>query len=219
MATIQQHISDIRGYIKQVQDDSHFTDSFIYRSLNKAKNKIREQNLSKANFVSNFEWRTFCIELERTKSHDCSCVKVGCDVLKSVYELPGVNTSGRKDLIRIHTLGDILIPYKNEEEIKDDITDDVKSGLPGYMIRNGKIIIWNNLDYKAVQVTVLPEDITEWIDIQLCDVASKPCFDITKDSYDLGGGDEYDVHMLTLQMLGVPFKLAEDINANNNPNI
>lgn len=222
MATIAKHISNLRGLIKQVQDDTHYTDPYLYDLLNSAKNKLREQTLSKNNHVSKQEWVTYCIGLERAKSHNCSCVKVGCDVLKSVYKLPGVASSARRDEIVVRTLGDKILPHRSEEEIIDELTDDVKSGKPSYTFRNSKLIIWNNLEYKAIQVSVLPEDITEWSTVLLCNQDGEEisyCFDITRDDYDLSGGDQWDAYTMTLQLLGVPLKLIEDINANNNPNI
>lgn len=215
--TIKEHISQLRGNIRKYEDDTKFTDPQLYVAMNSAKNKLRGQKLSKGKKVSDFEYRTFCIELEKTKSHDCDCVPVGCTVLKSKYGIPASATSATKDMFRVLTLGDVLIPNKNEQEIKTDITDDVKGGKPGYMIRNSKVLIWNNLLYPAVQVTGLWEDLTAWEGIQYCDEGTKPCVDIQEKDFDIDGDDEFDMYMMAMKQLGIALSTFPDMTANNNP--
>jgi hypothetical protein len=71
-------ISTVRQLIKEVQDDSKYTDSFLWSIISTcAKDKSSVHNRTR-----------FCIELERVKHHDCSCVAVGCDVLRTKYKVP-----------------------------------------------------------------------------------------------------------------------------------
>jgi len=218
MGKIKDHIAEFRTVTGEHTDSTRFTDKDIYKALNNAKMKLRDQTLSKDDKVSDFEYRTFCIELEKTKSHDCDCVPVGCTVLKSKYAIPGVATSRTKDHIKIHTLGDVLIPNRNEEEIKDVKTDDILGGKHGYMIRNQKIIIWNNLLYPAVMVTGYWDNLLDWEGIQYCS-EDNPCLDIRDLDFDLEGGKVYDIYNMAAQQLGISIQLGVDITSNSNPDL
>jgi len=140
-----------------------------------------------------------------------------CTVLNSIHELPATATSATKDIFRVLTIGDVLITNKNEKEIKTDNTDDVKGGKHGYMIRNSKVLIWNNLLYPAVQVTGLWEDITAWDGIQYCGEDVEPCKDVQNMDFDVDGGDEFDMYMMAMRQLSVALSTLPDMSANNNP--
>ena len=77
MSTVASNISAVRSLIRQVQDDSDYTDKFLYSLLSSAKARLLRQKLDRGK-LSEFNWVTFCVSLERGKSHNCDCVAVGC---------------------------------------------------------------------------------------------------------------------------------------------
>jgi len=220
---IPQHISNIRGLIKKVQDDTPFVDQLIYSLLVIAGNRVQYQKDRKNRDTTNpFNWDTFCIKLEVAHSHDCSCIKVGCNVLKSVIQIPKPRMGSSKPLFNVRTLGDKLIPFKLPEDVKADLEDEVKSGKPGYMIRNQKLIIWNNLKWGAVQVSGVWEDITDWNGLGLCDDDGNEigkCADMIDREFKIDADLVYTVYQLTLDLLKVPLQITDDITSDNQPEI
>jgi hypothetical protein len=207
MATINQTISDLRGLIKQVQDDSHYTDAMLFSLLNKAKSYLLRQKLLKYRKVSEFNWDTFCVNLELAKAHDCECVAVGCDVLASTFELPRVLSGNNMDLIRVETLGGKLIPKKTEEQLRYEKYDDIKSGQLAWSLRSRRIIIWNNLNLKTIQVSGVWEDISQWQSIDACaDISGNPatCVDIYTTEFSIDNDLLLPTYQMVLKLLNIP---------------
>lgn len=216
------HISDIRNLIKQVQDDSHFTDRFLFSLLSKAKAYLMRQKLLKYNALSEFNYLTFCIQLEEAKAHDCDCVAYGCTVLKSKFEIPKPIRARARDLIRVETLGGKLIPQKTEEQLKYEKYDDVKGGKIAWSLRSQHIIIWNDLNLKAVQVSGLWEDVSEWADIHLCyddDGNPADCYDIYESEFGLDEDLSMAAYQMVLNALNVPLQLRSDMTGDVQPEI
>lgn len=221
MATVKEHIADFRGLIKKHEDDTPYVDQFLYSILNKANSKLEHQKALKFHKISDFTESTFCIELEKSKSHNCDCVAVGCDVLKSIHNIPEPLVGRNKDLIKVETLGGILIPRKTEQEVLSDNIDDIKSGRPGWMLRSRKLIIWNELGYKSVQVTANWADITQWNGIQYCDsdTPEQECSTIYDMEMGISATRAFDVYSLGLQLLRIPLTEMSDITNDSQPEI
>ena len=160
MATINQEISNLRTLIRKVQDDSPYEDQFLYSILTIVNSKLTYQHSK--NHDNDFHWTTFCVPLEVAKSHNCECVEVGCNVLKSVYTIPHAMMGKNGHMFKVETLGDILISPKSPQTVIDDQLDDIKRGKLGWYLRSGKLIIWNNLKLKAIQVSGRWENILDW---------------------------------------------------------
>jgi hypothetical protein len=58
------------------------------------------------------------MELEKAKSHECGCILVGCDVLKTKYKLEDVLTTTNMTKIRVMTLDNTIIDEIDEWEFK-----------------------------------------------------------------------------------------------------
>lgn len=222
MKTIRQNISDIRTLIKQVQNDSLYPDQFLYSLLRITASKLQYQRIEKYKAVNDFNWQTFCIPLIKAKSHDCDCVQVGCDVLKSVNELPRPLIGANRLMFKVLTLGEEPIPKRSAAEIKTDNEDDIKAGEPGYMIRNNRLVIWNNVKWKAVQVSGIWEDPTEWIGLSLCDEDGSlipPCQDVLETNLNLDGHLVFDMYRMVLSLLRLPLNLVDDMTSDSQPEI
>jgi hypothetical protein len=194
--TLGEELSTIRNNIKEVSDKSRVTDSFLYSLWKKARGRI----LGDRTNISRWNWKRFCIELEQAKSHNCECVAVGCDILKSVYPVPQPAINRQKDIIEVQTLSGRLIGIAEEYELMSERHDDVKSAVMRASFYNNHLIIWNNLNLKAVQVYAPWDDILAWQDIQYC-TDELPCIDVLQTDTGLSERESEAVLRLTLDLL------------------
>lgn len=209
----------MRHAIKEVSDESKYTDSLLYEYWKLGRAKFLGQTLKKKNKINRGNWHTFCIELEQAKSHDCTCVPVGCTVLKTKYIVPEVLASYTQESRQVLTLDGSYIPYRTEAQRRTDKYDDIKKNELGYMIHNGKIVVWDNsLALKAIQVRGIFTDPLAWQDIQLCTDAN-PC----KDIYDLDSGlseeDEVKILEYVRRELRLEFARPSDASQDSNAEI
>lgn len=194
-------ISTVRQLIKEVQDDSKYTDSFLWSIISTcAKDK------------STIHTRTrFCIELERVKHHDCSCVAVGCDVLRTKYKVP------TPIKITAYTMMGDTIGYSSDQELRFNVYDPIKSKAIRYNFHNQYLYIYNTLDLKYVQLEGTWENVTEWSDVQYC--GDSDCIEI----YELESGisrlDTKEVYEQVLRLLQIPLTRPDDTSSNRNPEI
>lgn len=215
-----EHLSNLRNSIKEVSSESDFTDSLLYSYWKMGRANFLSQKAKRKDHIPRTNWHTFCIELEAGKSHDCSCVPVGCQVLKSIYEVPGVISSRVGEYLQVLTLDGSPISYKTEAEKKSDKLDDIKKDTLGYMVFNRKLVIWDDrLALKAVQCRGIWSDPLAWQDIQLCTDTS-PCVDV----YDLDSGLTEDDEGLIIQyimsnILQLGLTRTSDASTDSNPEI
>lgn len=192
-------ISTLRQLIKEVQDDSKYTDSFLWSILNSCR---------KAKFDKHDQTR-FCIELERVKHHDCSCITAGCDVLRTTAKIPSPIK------MTVYDLGGSTIGYSSDQELKFNTYDPIKSKSIRFNTHNQYLYIYGTLDRKYVQLEGAWENIVDWIDIQYCGSDVK-CIDI----YELESGisvlDSKDVYFDCLRLLQIPLSRPDDHNSDRN---
>jgi len=213
MAKVGEIISSLRILIREHSDDSGFSDAHLYHIAASARTLLFKRKVDRFKKISDWEWQTFCIALVKDKSHNCDCVTVGCDVLKSEFDLPRVMTSRNKDLIRVTTLGGKEIPLVPERDQLTLVYDPVMKYETTASIISRRLVIWNNLRLKAIQVAGLWEDISEWDGIQLCDKDGDPgdCFDFYNSEFSIDGDLLYPMYQLCLDLLKIPLTLREDI--------
>lgn len=215
-----EHISNLRHALKEVSDESDISDSLLYSVFKMGRATFLSQKAKRKDHIARTNWHTFCMELETAKSHDCTCVPVGCQVLKSVYEVPGVISSRVKEYLEVLTLDGSLIPYRTENQKRTDKYDPIKKDRLGYMIYNRKLVIWDdNLALKAVQVRGLFTDPVAWQDIQLC-TDTTPCVDV----YDLDSGLTEDDEALIIEYakekyFNLSLRRPADASQDSNPEI
>ena len=227
MPTINQHISALRILIKEQSDDSLYTDQFLYHLLTGAASTIHRRNIEKDRKISPWNLPSYCISLEKAKSHDCSCVPVGCDVLRSKDKIPTPLNSDNGPVIKVTTMDHQEIYRVNEAEQKSNLLHPIKKKKLSYSIVNGKIILWNaNTEHiipRAILVKGLFNDVTEWSGIASCDSNGIPdggcCFDIGKDNFPLDEDFTFAAYAMVLQQLGIALQKKSDDNNNNNPEI
>ena len=221
MATIAKHVGFIRSIISNHTDDSKFTDEMIYTAFNNAANMLQIRKNKRWEFISDWNYRRYCLGLEVQKSHNCDCVPVGCDVLKTKIRVPRPLTSRNKDMIRVYDLqGRELFRVDENEQIANQL-DEVKKGQITYSLIDQKITIWNAIDpvsnrpkYKAIEVEMIPEDETDWAGITLCDSdgeeTDETCFDIENSDYTLDAELVDQAYSLAIEKLGIAHQVPRD---------
>ncbi len=213
MSTISHHIAAIRSLIKEHTDDSYYEDQFLYSLLKAAAQRLMRERLDKYRFLSQWFWKDFCIGTEKTRAHDCSCVAAGCYVLKSVVEIPKPFTKFDGDLFKVFTLDYNEIPYVTPQAQKTNRYDPVMSSEITYSIVNNKIELWNTnlLAPKAIIVSTVPNDITDWDGITLCDEdGNETCYDAMNDDFPLDPDLDILCWNMAVRELGFSFQVPED---------
>jgi len=160
----------------------------------------------------------FCIELEVAKSHNCDCVPVGCDVLKTVYELPEYLQTPYHSSIKVRTLGGKIIGKTSDEALLTELTDPIKGSAIRWTLNSNKIVIWRNLDLKAIEVEAVWADPLDWDEKRLCpDPNGNDC----GDALDLDAGvtqdQSRDIMRMCMKDLGFSLPLQDDRTADRNP--
>jgi hypothetical protein len=192
-------ISTLRISYKEVQDDSKYPDSYLWSLINTCrKERINQHNKTR-----------FCVELERVKHHDCSCVAVGCDVLRTISKIP-VPVK-----MTVYDLGGNTVGFSSDQELKFNAYDPIKSKSIRYNTHNQYLYLYGTLDRKYVQMEGIWENIVDWIDIQYCG-ADVECVSI----YDLESGisvlDSKDVYIDVMRLLQFPSSKPDDHNPDRN---
>ena len=214
MATIPKHVAKLRTLIREHSDDSRFSDEYLMGIMNTVRGTLYSRRLRRYFKLSDWDIKRYCIGLEKALSHDCSCVKVGCLVLKSKYPLPEPLSSRFKEMITVYDLSGNELEKVSEKEQKTNIYDDIKNQVPTYSITNNYLVIWNNLDFKAVEVEGLWYDETQWASIKYCDPVTGDdldfCFDLDTTEYGLDPDLELPLYQEVLKLLGIALSLPED---------
>jgi len=215
MAKLKEHISQLRSLIKQYSDDTVFTDPQLYKLLIDAISIMNERDTAKFVKLNDWNFKTFCVELCRDVSHNCECVKVGCNILKTVYEIPSPVTGRNRNILRVLTLDGREIPLVTEEEVVFRKYDPIFNGKLMYSVVNGYLIIWNaNTDHivpRAIQVRAIWEDISEWDGKQLCPPTGPECFDIYEEELPVERKYHFMIYSEILKLLGIQLQMKDDI--------
>lgn len=173
--------------------------------------------------MSEWDWAQFPVKLVKDKSHMIGCVTVGCDILRSEYKIPRALLSNIKSYIKVTTFDYTTINFGTEQTYQNNKYDDFKSNMISASIINGYLVIWNNLKLKMVLVNGIWEDILDWASIPQCDpdgnFTNTACFDILNSEFKMSETMKQAAYQMVLQMLGISFKLKEDITNDANSEI
>lgn len=222
MATIGQHISNIRQLIKEnSRNPDVYSDQLLYQLLNGARAELLESNANKINHNSEWDWETFPIFLKKDKSHLIGCVEYGCDILRSEYKLPRALLVNNKSMVEFYTFSWKPIVFGTEIDWQNFKYDDVKSKQTNASIINDYVVIWNNMKLKAILAKGIWEDITDWQSLPLCneegDIIQPSCFDPLSKEFPISLSMQDRMYSVVLNKLKVPKGLIEDqTNDSNN---
>lgn len=229
MGKIADEIDLLRLSIRQVTDDSKFSDEELYGRWNAARVDVIEKEKERLedrrdarrlyNFNTEFDKERFCFELEWGKSHDCGCISLGCDVLVSKYQLP--KPLGRME---VTTLSGQTIGYSTENEFRSLRHDPILSSQPRYGTYSNRIFIYNpgslGLNLKVLQANAVWQDPAAWAGLQYCNEITDGDGNTTvdcKDAKDINSGlnlrYSLRVRQMVMQELGFTLQIPDDKHA------
>ena len=190
---IVEGISLLRNRIKKFQDDSTYSDEYLWNELKIYINKYQSQRIKEAYRTSDRLKAVYCTPLEIDNSHDCDCVDIGCKVQKTVFKIPKTYSGKYRDEIRVYTLDyKEIFPVSTQEQKTNQLVD-IKKGVVTYTFLNRKIILWNTNTEQlipAILVEGIFEDETEWDGITYCDYIENPDEDIALNCFNI---DEVEI--------------------------
>lgn len=209
--TINKIVSSIRTLIKKQIDDSEYSDEFLYNLFNDARVALLS---SKKYELSNQDYKTFCIELEKTKSHLCGSTKIGCEVYTSIYKLPSFINSSK---LKITDVGGNLINEILEQDVDIVRFNKILSKKLHYTLINNKPVIWcsHNRPQTKIIVKAIWQDILDWQSI-CCD---KDCVNVLETEIVSDRKLLIDCYKIVLDLLKLPLSLVEDVTSDTNNNI
>lgn len=212
--TIKEIVSLLRTTIKQQSDDSPYSDRYLWQLFTIQKSKLIYRRLNQFKHVNEQNYVSFCMELEKAKSHECGCIIKGCDVLKTKHQLPRLISRRNTNTLSVYDLNWNRIDYINQFDLESYLDyDPIFQNKTLYSIVNNRVIIWNNLDIEFIQVKAIWEDITEIDAVQYCkdnDSFANTCIDVFNKDVGLDK-DLIDAAIKeTLNLLNIPLSLQED---------
>jgi len=215
--TIDKHIAAIRGMLREHNErDALFTDEALYHHFSVAVAELHKQKIDREKNYDPFSIQYFCIGTVPGKVHDCNCVDVGCDVLRSIYQIPKPISNRSSPFIRVRTLEHQDIPFVDPSAANAINTDPVRKGKLHYSIINRTVILWNTKGKvpKAILVGGLFEDPLEWAGLQLCDpngnVTEASCFDAKSQDFPVDQDLVRRAYRLTIEAMGIALRKPDD---------
>lgn len=217
---INTYISKLRFYLKEYSRDTKYTDQILAELFMDARAELLGQKKKKMKHISPAYYNTFCIKLVPGLSHECGCITFGCEVLKSEHPLPDFIAGYNNDTLTVFTLGGIKIDPIDENDYLLTQTNDILRNKPLYSIVNNHLIIWNNMDYPAVQVRAIWNNIVDWQYIQFCDQNNAAtCIDVFDMEINMDKSQERAAYQMVLQDLRLPLSLVDDMTNDAQPEI
>lgn len=220
--SIKHVISMLRGYIKQVSDDSKYADSFLYDVLLSIRNDILPKELYKGKHIPLNLWKLICIQVCPDDFIPCDCIDVDIQksVLKSKQKIPNYIATKSYRYLQIRTVDNqIQIPYKTP--IQGKMSKYKKSSNKmWFTIINDHLYIVNHPtnNIKVVLLNIVLVDPRDAILISLCDydgnVSGGNCYDSSRDSFNIPANIENVVMNMAMKQLGFTLQLPDDTSNN-----
>lgn len=219
LRTISSHIGYLRTLIKQTSDDSIFDDELLYKTFIDARSTLLARLLETNKNRSPFNYQTLYVPLTLTEFEECLPDGTICKVRKSNYKLPRFFSTKHKDVFKVTTFSGHELNYGSllEASLMKYTKTMADKGL--YEIRDGYLIIHNDVNLKAVLVKGIAENPLEISEFPKCNAdgtfTDQTCFNPENEEIPMDGDLNTACYQLCLETLGVPFKLPEDLSNNN----
>lgn len=207
-------VSLIRTTARQNSDDTTYSSEYLYRLVQAARARLISQSRSRED-ISKWDWQTVCIKLTKEKFHNCDCIEIGCDVLKSTIDIPRVVTVDKMPLIEVETFaGETLHYVKPKDQITNRHSDILKNAL-GYYIQNNKLIVWNTLSLKALMIKGVFSNPIDLANINICnqdgDIYDQCTYDPLYQNFPMDDKNIDVVVDMVLNRLGYSLQIPKDI--------
>jgi len=215
---VQSHIDYLRMLLRETSDDSFFTDELIYKALLDARSLILERRLQRGKQLSRSMYQTICMPLCIDTYHDCDCIPdLGCEVLKTKYEVPTAFYNGQLDVLRVSTLiGEEISPSTEAVGRYRQYKKTNKRGMY-YISVNRRFAIFNRLPnpLKIIKITAIFEDPVAAASIHNCD-PDTACYEIQGTGFGVKSMDNVAMYEIAMANLLKTKQIPEDESNNMN---
>ena len=224
MATLQQHIYAIKNIINKgpASDDTRISDGVIAFYLKKVRSLLMKRKLDRENAISDTNYMTVCIPLERHTYHDCSCIPdvFDCQILRSTCEIPKEITRRSSSTLEVRFASGKLID-KGSITTNDLSAYSLTNTDPkiAWFVEKNKLYIINDLKLKVVLLRLIPDDPEELSGFCTCNEDESmneqdSCYDPHEDEFPIDGELELAMLDMTEERIRKAYGYAED-NENN----
>lgn len=223
MASISDHISSLRGLLRQYsQAEIPFSDSYIFSTFSKAAGMIKSQGYQRGDTVSPWDNKWFPIKLVEGKSHGFPCYP-GCVVMVSTVNIPKPISIKNRMLFGATTFDHKPMHYIRPEERSSKLQDEFFSNKLMYSIINNRLVVYSRRRPSAVLISGEFEDMTEFSELVACDTDGNDtedyCYNVYTDDFTIAVKHIIPAYNLTLKLLSIPQQIPEDATNNlNNQN-
>lgn len=214
--TISKHISAIKNRWKLNSDDVDFSDEFLYDMLSDARVELLDRKAKSFQKMGNSNWQTICVPLELATYHDCDCIAVGCEVLKSTIDLPSVISYRNKPAMSVTDLAGNTVHRFSMRDKSFMQYSKVLSQGPSWDIINNKLVIFNDLYKEMVLVKGIfnnPFSVSQ-IETCLSEDGTVPCYDPYTEPFPLEPSFNEAMYKIVSNNLGLSMRVQEDENNN-----
>lgn len=221
--SVRSHIDIIRQNLREVSDDSRFTDEQIYKCLIDARALILERRLKKRKQLPDYMYQEICLLLCLDKYHDCDCIpdEYNCMVLKTQKELPNGLYNGTMEILRVSTLNGKEIAPTTEAQHRN--RKYMKTGKNNYYyVRvNNRLAIFNvkNNQLRAIKVRGVFVDPATASSYSVCPEDEPNCVDVTSTGFGSIPSDNVPMYNIVMKQLLQTDQMPEDISNNASSDI
>jgi len=218
MITNEYVIDGLREMIRQISDDSVFTDEFLFYNLNNARIQVMRQYINDKKHISPWLYQRFCIKLCPSTFVECNCqpFPFACTVWRSENPIPKPLTHNTGYIAEFSELNGELITGITENESRFMQYRKVRRKM-NYIIGDVRgekyLFIFSEVKPpKYIKVNMIAEDPTA-VEYSACTEEECP--------EPLGNGFPVEPHLLnsiyriTLEMMGLFMAMTDDRSNNS----
>lgn len=212
-------VDKYREFLRQVSDDSVFTDEFLYSILIQARAELIKNQLDGNKDISPWMYQRFCIKLCKSNFIECKCLAVdfGCSVWRSTTPIPEFIMDNNSLILNISELYGDHINQVNERSFRLTKYRKYKNDYYYYIgDYNGDkylFILGNKIPPKYVKAEGILAD-PSFVEEVAC--TEEECFDPLGAGFNLQLSNHNALFKLTTELLGISLKLPEDLSNNAN---
>ena len=225
LKTIEKHIDAIRTLIKQVSDDTKYSDEFLYKEFIDQRAAILKQKLDDFKFFSRNNYKSFYMPLDKEYELDILEAPEGilCKLRMSKHPIPRSIASKLKDTLRVFTVEGVEIDRGSALEARLAEHSFTRKDKPMWDIVNEHLVIYRKLDLPGVVLEAVWEDPTELGVLPKYIPVGKTyqidyTYDPLKDTIPMDSAYNSVVYEMVMKRMGISFQMPED-NANNSQSI
>ena len=213
---VRSHIDYVRQTLREVSDDSNFTDEQIYMALIMVRAMIMERRLAKGKQLPESAYQVICLKLcmaSYAECQECFTMPVDCEVLKTTVDIPEIMYDGVVEIGRVSTIGGQEIAPLTEDLHK--LRKYRKTGKNNfyYVKLKNKLAVFNvpSNRLRAIKIRALFLDPAAAELISTCDTK---CADVMNATFGTRAADRLDIHDEVIKRLINVDRMPEDRSNN-----